>query len=162
MGLESSLTRPYRLDLKKDNLSVRSNISEKSLIILPVLFAVGSLRGLQSAGGVTLEVLPQPGARGEPLTAGLALVRLVSRVDPLVVGQVPLRLKTTNLVTISATWRVVSYSERLPAVPALEGSLSRVFPHVNLQVVLLHKALAAVLTEVGLGVGDAHVTVEFV
>ena len=36
------------------------------------------------------------------------------------------------------------------------------FPHVDLQVVLLHKALAAVLTEVGLGVCDSHVTVQFV
>ena len=36
------------------------------------------------------------------------------------------------------------------------------FPHVDLQVVLLHKALAAVLAEVGLAVGDSHVTVQFV
>ena len=58
--------------------------------------------------------------------------------------------------------REYSYPECLATVPALEWPLSRVFPHVNLQVVLLHKALAAVLAEVGLGVGDAHVTVKFV
>ena len=61
--------------------------------LLPVLFTVGPLRGLESAGGVTLEVLPQAGTRGEPLAAGLALVRLVASVDPLVVDQVPLGLK---------------------------------------------------------------------
>ena len=73
-----------------------------------------------------------------------ALVGLVPGVDPLVVHQVPLR------------------AEGLATVQALEGSLPRVFPHVNLQVVLLDEALAAVLTEVRLGVGDSHVTVQFV
>ena len=62
-------------------------------LLLPVLFTVGSLRSLQSAGGVTLEVLPQAGTRGEPLPAGLALVGLVASVDPLVVDQVSLGLK---------------------------------------------------------------------
>ena len=65
-------------------------------LLLPVLFTVGPLSGLESAGGVTLEVLPQAGTRGEPLPAGLALVGLLSSVDPLVVDQVPLRLKTRN------------------------------------------------------------------
>ena len=52
---------------------------------------------------MTLEVLPQTGTRGEPLPAGLALVRLVASVDPLVVNQVPLRLKIRILVTNSGT-----------------------------------------------------------
>ena len=111
---------------------------------LPVLLAVGALRCLQPAGGVTLEVLPQTCAGGKPLAAGLALVGLVAGVDPLVVDEVPLR------------------AEGLGTVHALEGSLPRVFPHVDLQVVLLDEALAAVLTKVRLAVFDSHVTVQFV
>ena len=59
-------------------------------LLLPVLFTVGALRGLESAGGVTLEVLPQTRTGGEPLPTGLAPVRFVPSVDALVIGQVPL------------------------------------------------------------------------
>ena len=48
------------------------------MVLLSVLFAVGPLRGVHPAVCVRLEVLPQAGAGGEALAAGLTSVRLVA------------------------------------------------------------------------------------
>ena len=48
------------------------------MVLLSVLFAVGPLRGVHPAVCVRLEVLPEAGAGGEALAAGLTPVRLVA------------------------------------------------------------------------------------
>ena len=81
--------------------------------LLPVLFTVGSLRGLQPTGRVAFEMLSQAGAGGETLVTSFTLVRLVPSVDTLVVHKIPLRPKS------------------LLANLTLKRSFARVFPHVH-------------------------------
>lgn len=58
-------------------------------VYLSVLFAVGPLRGVHPTVCVRLEVLPEAGAGGEALAAGLTPVRLVACVNSPVVHKIP-------------------------------------------------------------------------
>ena len=116
----------------------------RELDLLGVVPAVGPLGGLEAAGGVALEVLPQAGAGGETLSTGLAPIRFVPGVDPAVIHQVPLRPECFATLLTS------------------ERSLPCVLPHVHLQIKLLDKALPTFRTEVTFLIFDTNVSVQLV
>ena len=59
-------------------------------------------------------------------------------------------------------YKISLRAESLATQITVEGSLSRMFPHVNLEVVIFDKTLTTLLTQVSLARLDPHVTVQSV
>ena len=110
-------------------------------ILLSVLFAVSPLCSVDPAVCVSLEMLSEPGAGSEPFAAGLTPIRLVSCHRSIVKMQAFDWSIICTCVNSPMVDKIPFRAESLATQITVEGSLSRVLPHMHLNRYRYHESL---------------------